>query len=95
MTKITDGIKAYEIEMKLWDEDHFCTDDMTADIIDYKRIKEYADGFFYLVDDAEDTVEWVRAWEQYGDVFPEELEDAKAEGERIAIIEKIPTPKLP
>ena len=93
MTMITDGRKAYEIEMKLWDEDHFCTDDMTADIIDYKRIQEYADGFFYLVDDAEDTTEWVKAWEQYGDVFPEELEEAKAEGERWVCVNEIPVPE--
>ena len=94
MTKITDGETAYNVEMRMR-QGAMETEDITLDIIDWVARHETEYGTFYEVDNALDTVDWIDSWEHYEDVFPEERHTAMAEAERIAIIEKIPTPKLP
>lgn len=93
MTKITDGKTAYNVEMRMRSGE-METEDLTLSIIDWVTIHNTDSGTFYEVDNAIDTVDWIESWEQYLDVFPEERHIAIAEGERIAIIEKIPAPKI-
>lgn len=93
MTRFTDWEKAYEAEMQMRTEEGFLTDDMTADLIDWGEMVDTEEGVFLVVEDATDTAEWIKAWKQYEDVFPEELEDAKAEGDRLVNIYEIEPPK--
>lgn len=93
MTKFTDWIKAYEVEMKMFSGDNPITNDMTADLISWDKMVSIDGDLYLVVNDAADTADWIASWGKYEDVFPEELEEAKAEGKRQVNIREIPTPR--